>query len=179
MPRTIPCCVLDMSWTCPGLVLGFQVKLGISTLSWVPKWSNVHTNTGTGMISNWFRSLGRYMDHFWHTWQTIWIWSTASPQTSPQICSYITQFLGPSVKLECTAFPRWWSVVQGGWYRLEYAIPLLYEFLMVYMLCLTDILSQTRPSIISNYTPHMLSNMSRFSGSRSGNLQSFLGGGVV
>ena len=57
---------------------------GIFTLSCVPKWSNVH-NTGTDMISNCFRSLGRYMDHFWHTWQTIWMirWGTASPRTSP------------------------------------------------------------------------------------------------
>ena len=29
-------------------------------------------------------------------------------------------FLGPSAKLECTPYPGRWSMVQGGWYRLEY-----------------------------------------------------------
>lgn len=61
--------------------------------------------------------------------------------------------------------------------------PMLYESLMVYMLCLTDMVSQRGPSIISNHTPHphMLSNLSRFSGPRSGNLRPLLllGGGVV
>jgi len=98
--------VQDKSLPCPGhvldlsIVLGFQVKCEISTLSWVPMWSNVHdTGTGIDILSNCCRSLGRYMDHVWHTWQTIQIRGSASPQTSPQTYSYIIQVFRPKCQV--------------------------------------------------------------------------------
>jgi len=181
MSGTSPCRVLDMSWTCP--------------LSWVFR-SNLEYPPSPG-----YRSGTRRMIQVLICYSTVpgvlegtWIMSDILGKP----CGYGAQLhlkphprhghisprlLGPSAKLESTQFPGRWGVVQGGWYsRLEYAIPMLCESLMVYMICLIDMVNQRGPSIISNHTPHtlhMFSNLSRFSGPRSGNLQSLLGGGVV
>ena len=95
MSGTSPCRVLDMSWTCP-LSWVFRSNLEYPPSPGYRSGSKAH-DTGIDMLFNCSRSLGRYMDHVWHTWQTMWIWGPASPQTSPQTWSYIT----PSFRPKC------------------------------------------------------------------------------
>ena len=184
MSRTSPYHVLDMSWTCP-LSWVFRSNAGYPPS---PGWQCGPRRIIQVQVLIWYPTVAGFLQGTWTMSDILGkpygygaqLHLNLKPH--PRHTHISSKCLGPSAKLESTPSLGWWSVVQWWWYRLEYAIPIiLHKSLMVYMLCLTDLVSQRGLELSSTtpHTPHMFSNLFRISGPRSGNLQPLLCGEVV